>query len=65
MEALELALSTAVAASCRGTHQVRNLLFMDISKAYLRAEAMDDALLVELKEEIGLPGYCEVLRRAL
>ena len=64
IEALKLVTSKAVTASNTGMIN-RKLLFMDISKAYLHAEVLDQDLYVELPKEMELVGQCGRLKRAL
>ena len=64
IEALKLVTSKAVTASNTGMIS-RKLLFMDISKAYLHAEVLDQDLYVELPKEMELVGQCGRLKRAL
>ena len=65
IEALKLVISRAVTANSMGETRNRKLLFMDISKAYLHADVMDQELYVDLPEEMRLLGQCGRLKKAL
>ena len=41
------------------------MTFLDISKAYLHADVIDPDLYVELPYEMGMPGMCGHLKKAL
>ena len=64
IEALKLVISKAVTANNTGMIN-QKLLFMDISKAYLHADVLDQDLYVELPKEMELVGRCRRLKKAL
>ena len=64
-EALKLVLSKAVTFEKGQTHLKRKLLFIDVSKAYLHADVMDNSLYVDLPQEAGKLGYCAHLKKAV
>ena len=63
LEGMRLLLSFV--ASRRGCDVHYKLMFLDISKAYLHAEVLDDNIFVELPPEMKQPDMCGHLRRAL
>ena len=64
IEALVLVISEAVTANNTGVIN-RKLLFMDISKAYLQADVLDQDLYVELPKKMEIVGQCGRLKKAL
>ena len=64
IEALKLVISQAVTANNTGVIN-RKLLFMDVSKAYLHADVIDQELYVVLPKKIELVGQCGGLKKAL
>ena len=65
MEALKIVISRVVSEKHHDKRTMHKLLLMDISKAYLHADVIDDCLYVELPTEMNMPGYCGHLKKAL
>ena len=65
LEALKIVISRVVSGKHQDKRTIHKLLFMDISKAYLHADVIDDCLYVELPTEMNMPGYCGHLKKAL
>ena len=66
LEALKLLISITVSrAGINDKRDPFKLLFIDISKAYLHANVINDDLYVELPSEMNMPNCCGWLRNAL